>query len=67
MRTLLVTEAEYAGEHRLRLSFSNGTSQIVDFGPFLQNHPHPQYNKYRQLVSFKRFRIERGNVVWGKD
>ena len=42
MRTLSVTETGYDGEHRLRLSFSDGTSQLIDFGPFLKNHPHPQ-------------------------
>ena len=67
MRTLAITEAEYTGEYRLRLSFSDGTSQEVDFGSFLLNHPHPQHDKYRKLANFKRFRIERGNIVWGKD
>ncbi|WP_020599569.1 DUF2442 domain-containing protein [Spirosoma panaciterrae] len=67
MRTLAVTDAEYVGDYRLKVSFTDGSSQLVDFGPFLQNHPHPQHNKYRQLSNFKRFRIERGNVVWGKD
>ena len=62
-----LVETEYDGEHRLRLSFSDGTSQVVGFDPFLQNHPHPQYNKYRHLANFKRFRIERGNTVWGRD
>ena len=60
---LVVTETEHIREHRLQISFSDGTSQLVDFGPFLKNHPHPQHNKYRQLSDFKRFRIERGNVV----
>ena len=67
MRTLAVTEAEYAGDYRLKLSFSDGTSQVVDFAPFLQNHPHPQHNKYRRLSNFKRFHIERGSVVWSHD
>nr|WP_083940595.1 DUF2442 domain-containing protein [Rudanella lutea] len=67
MRTLAVTGAEHVGELRLRLSFSDGTTQTVDFGPFLHNHPHPQHNKYRRLANFKRFRIERSNVVWGRD
>ena len=67
MRTLEMIKAEYIGEHRLKLAFSDGTSQVVDFGPFLENHPHPQHNKYRRLANFKRFRIERGNVVWGRD
>ncbi|GAA4413360.1 hypothetical protein GCM10023187_41550 [Nibrella viscosa] len=67
MRTLAVTGAEYVDEYRLQLSFSDGTTQVVDFEPFLTNHPHPQHNKYRKLTNFKRFRIERGNVVWGRD
>jgi hypothetical protein len=67
MRTLAITETEYEGDYRLRLHFSDGTSQVVDFGPFLHSHPHPQHNKYRQLANFKRFRIERGNVVWGRE
>ena len=67
MRTLTILKAEHVGEHCSRLSFSDGTAQEVDFGPFLLNHPHPQHNKYRQLANFKRFHIERGNVVWGRD
>ena len=67
MRTLAVTEAEHAGDRRLHLSFSDGTSQTVDFEPFLENHSHPQHNKYRRLTNFNRFRIEGGNVVWGRD
>lgn len=67
MRTLAVTGAEHVGEYRLQISFSDGTSQLVDFGLFLTNHPHPQHNKYRRLANFKRFRIERGNLVWGRD
>jgi len=67
MRTLAVTDADYIDGYRLEVHFTDGTTQLVDFGPFLQNHPHPQHNKYRQLSNFKRFRIERGNVVWGKD
>ena len=67
MRTSSVTKAEHVSKSRLRLSFSDGTSHIVNFGPFLQNYPHPQHNKYRQLANFKRFRIERSNVVWGRN
>lgn len=67
MKTIAVTEADYDGDHRLRITFSDGTTQVVDFGPFLQNHPHPAHDKYRRLANFKRFRIERGNVVWGRD
>ena len=67
MRTLAVIEAEYVSDYRLTLGFFDGTSQLVDFGPFLQNHPHSQHNKYRRLCNVKRFHVEHGNVVWGRD
>ncbi|KAB7725974.1 hypothetical protein F5984_25285 [Rudanella paleaurantiibacter] len=52
MLSLAVTGAEHVEKHRLRLSFSDGASQLVHFGPFLHNHPHPQHNKYRRLANF---------------
>lgn len=64
---LYVTHAEYAGDIKLNISFSDGTSRIVDFKPFLLSHPHPQYNRYTKPENFKKFSIEFGNVVWGKN
>lgn len=67
MRTLSIIKAEYIDGYRLNILFSDSTSQIIDFGPFLTNHPHPQHNKYRITSNFKRFKIESGNLVWGQD
>jgi hypothetical protein len=58
MRSLFIIEAEYIADYKLRLSFSDGITQTVDFGPFLIDHPHPQHNKYRDLLNFKQFHIE---------
>lgn len=30
-------------------------------------HPHPQYNRYIVPKNFKKYSIEHGNVVWGKN
>ena len=67
MDTLAITKAHYATGYCSSLTFSDGTTQVVDFGPFLHDHPHPAHDKYRRLANFKRFCIERGNVVWGRD
>lgn len=67
MRTLFVTNADYVEGHQLKISFNDSTIQIIDFGPFIMENPHPQHNKSRHISHFKRFKIERGNVVWGKD
>lgn len=62
-----VVGAEYLADYKTLISFSDLTQQIIDFGPFLVEHPHPQYNKYLSPNLFKKFKIERGNIVWGKD
>ena len=62
-----VTVAEYAGGLSLKLTFDDGTTRIVDFFSFIRNHPHPQYDKYLDQDTFRTFRLENGNVVWGED
>lgn len=67
MRTIAVKEAKYADEFKLEILFTDNKKQLVDFGKFLRKHSHPQFNKYKKLQNFKQFKIENGNVVWGKD
>ena len=62
-----IVKAEYAGEVRLNILFSDGTSQTVDFRPYILSHPHPQYDRYIDPKYFKKFRLENGNVVGGKN
>ena len=62
-----IIKAEYGVEYRVELTFNDATKKVVDFGGFLKNHPHPQHNKYRRKDCFKKFRIDGGNIVWGKN
>lgn len=62
-----VLEATYISDYKILIRFSDHTRQVVDFENFLAENPHPQYNKYRNQSLFKTFKIERGNIVWGKD
>ena len=64
---LTVVNAKYLRDLSLEVFFSDGTSRAIDFGPYLQSHPHPQHNRYLQPRNFKRFTIDHGNLVWGKD
>ena len=66
-KRLYVVSAESAGGVRLNIFFSDGASKVVDFGPFLTSHLHPQYNRYMNPKYFKTFKIENGNLVWGKN
>ena len=64
---LYIVRAEYAGDVSLHIFFSDGTSPTVDFKPFILANPHPQYNRYIEPKNFKKFTIEHGNIVWGKN
>lgn len=52
---------------RVTLHFSDNTEQTIDVGTFIRRHPHPQYNAYLDERKFKKFKIELGNIVWGKN
>lgn len=64
---LSVKEATYLDGLRLQLVFNNNKKKVVDFSVFLTNRNHPQFNKYKKPENFKHFKIENGNVVWGKN
>lgn len=62
-----VVNAKYVEGLKLEVIFNNSKSRVIDFGAFLNTHSHPQYNKYKKENNFKKFKIENGNLVWGKD
>ena len=64
---LHIVSAKYVAPLSVELQFSDGTVKIVDIGSFIKAHPHPQYNSYLDEKKFKRFKIEMGNIVWGKN
>ncbi|MBR1941454.1 MAG: DUF2442 domain-containing protein [Bacteroidaceae bacterium] len=67
MEKLYIVNAKDAGNLTVSLTFNDNTVQTVDIGDFIRRHPHPQYNKYLDPRKFKRFSIENGNIVWGKN
>lgn len=67
MERLYITKAEDMGNLTVSLTFSDSTVQTVDIGDFIRRHPHPQYNKYLDPRKFRRFTIDNGNIVWGKN
>ena len=67
MERLYITDASNAGGLSVTLHFSDNTSRTVDIGDFIRRHPHPQYNKYLEEKHFCKFKIENGNIVWGKN
>lgn len=62
-----IIDARYIGDYKIKLFFNDTTSKTVDFGIFFLKKNHPQFNKYKMISNFKKFRIDHGNIVWGKD
>ena len=66
MKMPYIINAINAGNLNVCLTFNDNTTQTVDIGSYIRNHPHPQYNKYLN-PKFSQFTIENGNIVWGKN
>ena len=64
---LYVSAAQYATDYKVRILFNDNTWKLVDFKPFLFAFNRGYYDKYRELPIFKKFKIEDGNIVWGKN
>ena len=67
MKAVSVKGAKYIDGFKVELLYSDNKKNVVDFAGFLKTHSHPQFNKYKKIANFKKFNIENGNVVWGKD
>ena len=64
---LSIISAEYKAPLKVEITFSDGLRRVVDIGGFIRKYPHPQYNGYLDERKFKKFKIEYGNIVWGKN
>ena len=63
-----IVHAEYAGDYKVKLFFSDKKQRTVDFGEFiLSNSDYPVFYQYKDLKKFKKFKIDRGNIIWGRD
>jgi len=56
-----VVRAEYAGEHRIRVTFDDGTTGTVDFLPWLEG---PIFEPLKDIAYFRRFFLDGGTVAW---
>lgn len=65
--SIQVAHAKYLDGYQLSVTFNDGNERVVDFSDFLSKCTVSYLTKYKNKSNFKRFRIDRGNVVWGKD
>ncbi|WP_446010435.1 DUF2442 domain-containing protein [Candidatus Electrothrix sp.] len=63
-QVIRIEKAEHVSDHKLRLSFNDGTVQLVDFEPFLINSLNPLIRKYISLEEFRKFELADGDLEW---
>ena len=59
-----IDRAEYLGGYKIKLDFSDGVSQTIDFENFLKAANNPMTRKYLDKEKFKSFSIAYGDIVW---
>ena len=51
----------------LRLQFSDGVEKEIDFLPVFKKYARGANEKYLTPATFKKYKIDSGNLVWGED
>lgn len=64
---ITVVSVKYIKPLKVEITFNDGIVKTIDIGAFIKKHPSEQYKKYLEEKNFKKFKLENGNVVWGKD
>ncbi|MDL1968309.1 MAG: DUF2442 domain-containing protein [Deltaproteobacteria bacterium] len=59
-----IERAKHLEAHKLKLSFNDGTEQIIDFGPFLSSSLNPLIRKYLSREEFIKYEIDEGDLEW---
>lgn len=59
-----ILKAEYLGEYKIALSFSDDTTKEIDFSEMLHNAKNPMTRKYLNKDLFKTFSIQYGDLIW---
>lgn len=56
-----VVKAEYRGEYRIQVTFTDGTSKTIDFRPWLEG---PIFEPLQDPAYFQRFFVAGSTVCW---
>ncbi len=62
--TISITKAAYLKDYKIKIIFSDGVEQIIDFEKFLSTARNPMAKKYLNLRLFKKFQIKYGDLEW---
>ncbi len=61
---LCVTSAEYAGDYKIKVTFNDSTSGIVDFKETILSDHLPIIRELIDIEKFKDFKIKLDTIFW---
>lgn len=61
---LKIDSAKYLSDYAIRVKFSDGKENLVDFKAFLTKSLHPSIKKYLDENKFSNFSLTDGNLNW---
>jgi len=64
MLVISVNKADYVGEYKIKLTFSDGLERLLDFSSFLNSAKNPMTKKYLDKQLFEKFSIIYGDIIW---
>ncbi|HEX7585060.1 MAG TPA: DUF2442 domain-containing protein [Prolixibacteraceae bacterium] len=59
-----IVKAEYVGDYKIEISFSDGVHRTIDFSEFLLNAKNPMTKKFLDKQLFRQFSIVYGDIIW---
>ena len=62
-----IVSAQYLDDYKIKLTFENGKSGIVDFSGYLTKSG--VFEKFKNIGFFKSFRLDKeiGNITWNDE
>ena len=61
---LHISDADYLGEHRLRVAFNDGREGVADLRSMIFDEPRTVFEPLKDLSAFRQFFIEHGALCW---
>ncbi len=66
-KNIQIEEAVYLRGYEILILFNNNRMKVIDFASAIQKYAKGDYSIYSNKKQFSKFRIENGNIVWGKN
>ena len=61
----MITKAQYKGNYKILVHFSDGTHHLADFSRFISQSHLPSVRKYLNLDLFQQFYFNEWGLCWG--